>query len=228
MKSIHTVFFDIDDTLIDHTGAELKALLAIKEKYFPNISGEKFQTIWVEKSKINWQLFVDKKLSFSEQRNQRIIDVWQSCNEKVDPQKAAIIFAEYLAFYEEYWMVFPDVLSTLEELKSKSIVLGIITNGNVEQQIKKLTQTNILNFFDTKLTIISEGVGVAKPSPEIFNLAQQKANRKPEELLFIGDNYKTDIAPALTLRWNALLIDRSSGDSNKTTVRTLKEVVSYI
>jgi len=43
MKNITTIFFDIDGTLIDHKGAQNKAIEQIRKKYLPNFSNEKFQ-----------------------------------------------------------------------------------------------------------------------------------------------------------------------------------------
>lgn len=134
---------------------------------------------------------------------------------------------EYLAFYEQHWSAYPDVISTLNDLK-KNISIGIITNGNKVQQLKKLTNVNILHFFENNLIIISNEVGFSKPSLEIFAVAEQRANTANKNILFIGDSYSTDIEPALKSNWNALIIDRARANSDETTINGLGEIANFV
>jgi len=224
MKSISTIFFDLDDTLIDHKGAERTALFLIKDKYFPKADKTKFEKVWLEMTKKNWQQFVEKKLTFEQQRTNRIIEVWDAFKTHISEEIAKNIFMEYLSFYEKSWSVFPDVLPTLEQLSKKDIVLGIISNGNPQQQLKKLRALGIYDFFQKDLIIISESVGFSKPSFDIFNLAQKTVAVKTANMLYIGDNYQTDIEPAIKLKWNALLIDRTQIKSNDKMVKDLSEI----
>ena len=223
MKNILTVFFDLDDTLIDHKGAERKALFSIKEKYFSSIADGEFEKIWVEKTQKNWRLFTEKKIGFEEQRNNRIRDVWNHFDNVITESTARAIFLEYLVFYEQHWTVFPDVVDTLKNLKEKCR-LGIITNGNTQQQLKKLAYVNILDFFEKNLIIISEEVKISKPSIEIFKLAEERANTVGGNNLIIGDNYSTDIEPALSVGWNALLIDRNKTTKDFGIINSLSQI----
>ena len=47
--------------------------------------------------------------------------------------------------------------------------------------------------------IESAEVGVRKPDMQIFQIALDKAGCRPEEAVIIGDSYKNDIQPAITL-----------------------------
>jgi FMN phosphatase YigB (HAD superfamily) len=74
---IKIILFDIDNTLIDHTSAEKKAILEIHDKYFKEqISQDHFKKLWMEKTKKNWKLFEEQRLTFKQQQEQRIIDIW--------------------------------------------------------------------------------------------------------------------------------------------------------
>ena len=68
-------------------------------------------------------------------------------------------FGVYLRCYESHWSLFADVLVCLERLSS--MPLGIISNGNSDQQHQKLKRTGILERFST--VVISEEVGASKP-----------------------------------------------------------------
>lgn len=54
---IEIVLFDIDDTLVDHSGAEGKAVQGIGRSFFPNVDPGSFEAVWLGKTKANWELF---------------------------------------------------------------------------------------------------------------------------------------------------------------------------
>ncbi len=49
-------------------------------------------------------------------------------------------------------------------------------------------------------------VGVRKPDPKIFSLGVEALGMRPEEVVVIGDTYKKDILPALTIGCKAIWI----------------------
>jgi putative hydrolase of the HAD superfamily len=210
MNKIKIIFFDIDNTLLDHKGAELKALYKVREKYFPNTSEEEFENVWIFETKKNWKLFEEKKLTFEEQRTQRIIDVWSRFGKKITSKKAKEIFKEYLFFYEESWKLFPMVKDVLNSLKASKIKLGIISNGDRNQQIKKLKSIKIHSLIEEDLLIASGDMKISKPNPEIFIYAQSATTYKAEEILMVGDNLEQDIEPAKKLGWNTLYVNHFS------------------
>lgn len=66
--------------------------------------------------------------------------------------------------------------------------------GNVETV---LADFDLLRYF--KKIVESAVVGVRKPDPKIFELGVEALGLKPEEVLVVGDSYKKDILPALSL-----------------------------
>ena len=52
----------------------------------------------------------------------------------------------------------------------------------------------------------SSKVGFRKPMPEIYQIAQEKAGVKPEEILFI-DNRQKNLVPAASLGWQTYFYD---------------------
>ena len=74
----------------------------------------------------------------------------------------------------------------------KHFEVGIITNGSTQRQRAKIINTNLNNYFDT--IIISEEVGLSKPDKRIFELALNKLDVQPEDVLFVGDDLEKDIA----------------------------------
>ncbi|HIT38930.1 MAG TPA: HAD family hydrolase [Candidatus Caccoplasma intestinavium] len=74
--------------------------------------------------------------------------------------------------------------------------LALVSNfyGNLSAV---LDDFDLKNCFDT--VIESARVGVRKPSPAIFSLALDTLQLSPAEAIVVGDSYKNDIAPALSL-----------------------------
>ena len=207
MKNITTIFFDIDGTLIDHKGAQQKAIEQIRKKYLPDFSNERFQTNWLKFTKKNWLLFEQGKINFLEQKIARVRDTWKSFNRSIDNKYAGKIINEYVSNYEFNLTIFPHILSTLRYLYKKKYRLGIISNGNNSQQIKKLKKINVYDLFEEKLIFISEKIGYAKPDVRIFHQAQKISGTNPTQIAFFGDDINNDIIPAKNLHWQTILID---------------------
>lgn len=131
---VEIVFFDIDDTLVNHSDAERKAILHMGQSFFPNVDPHFFETTWLEMTGINWELFRRGEKTFAQQRIGRIQDVWERFGRVIGPDEAENHFGQYLTVYEEHRELLPDVCEVLEEFHRRAIKLGIISNGNSDQR----------------------------------------------------------------------------------------------
>lgn len=93
-------------------------------------------------------------------------------------------------------------------LRAKRLRIGVLTNGNRQQQIDKLRVVGLLNLVDVVCT--SEGIGVQKPDPRAFETLAARLRVAPVDCLFVGDNPDQDIAGAHAAGMEALLIDHRS------------------
>jgi len=113
------IFFDIDDTLVDHGSAVRAAVEALHCTVAVNISLEKFFLAWTDALARQFGRYLAGEISYEEQRRARV-------RETIDPtlsDKAADqIFSMYLANYEANWSLFPDVGPCLERLASYRLV----------------------------------------------------------------------------------------------------------
>ena len=103
------------------------------------------------------------------------------------------------------WMLFPETLDALKQLKNLSLKLGIISNFD-SRIYPVLESLNIRDFFDA--VIISSEVGFAKPSSQIFAAAVQVLAVPAAEILMVGDSPEDDIDAAARCGLKAILIDR--------------------
>lgn len=130
--------------------------------------------------------------------------------------------------YKWEFRVYNDALPTLKMLKKRGLVLGLISNvaQDMESTYTKLGFQPYLNF-----KVTSAEVGFDKPRPEIFLAALKKAAVKPEEALYVGDQYQIDIVGARGVGIKALLIDRNDyfpGVTDCPRIRSLDEIKKYL
>jgi putative hydrolase of the HAD superfamily len=124
--------------------------------------------------------------------------------------------------------VYDDTLSTLKELKNRDLTIGLVSNV-VQNMESTYTSLGLQPYLDFKVT--SSEVGYDKPSPEIFMAALDKAKVKPEESIFVGDQYHLDIVGARGVGMKALLIDHNDYFSDITDcprIRSLTEITQYL
>jgi len=101
---------------------------------------------------------------------------------------------------------FNDSISTLRMLKERGLTLGMISNAakDMEETYRSLGLQDNIDF-----VITSFEVGSEKPNPEIFLAALQKAGMRPDEVIFVGDQYDLDILGARGVGMKAIMIDRN-------------------
>lgn len=203
-----TIFFDIDETLVNYEQAQVNALKNIKKKYFPKThSFPLFFTQWNEYTQKNWQRFEKGELTFEEQRLKRVKDTWEFFDKKIKDPKANNVIKEYVSTYESLIKSYPYVFETLRALSKQKYSLGVISNGGYRQQLRKLKKIGVYPLFKKDLIIISEKVGFAKPDLKIFVYAQKQANTLGSSILYFGNDIEKDIIPAEKLGWKTVLVD---------------------
>ena len=84
----------------------------------------------------------------------------------------------------------PGAPECLARLKADGYILGIGTDMTIDVQLEKLERLGILSYFD--FIVSSEEANAEKPDPRLFHICVEKAGVRPEECLFLGDNYKKD------------------------------------
>jgi putative hydrolase of the HAD superfamily len=105
----------------------------------------------------------------------------------------------------ENWAVYPDVLDTIERLRSRQIRIGILSNATSDL-VGFLDEIGLLGLFD--FTLVSAIVGTRKPDRRIFERALQQAGVEPANAAHVGDMYLEDILGARNAGVRPFLIDR--------------------
>ncbi|MCK6065728.1 MULTISPECIES: HAD family hydrolase [Microbacterium] len=146
--------------------------------------------------------------SFEEQRRRRLLTLLPTLGIEFDDSASSLdaLFARYLAAYRSAWRPFPDVVEVLESLRSRGFRIGVLTNGNEEQQLAKLKAIGVEDIIDA--VCISEAIGVQKPDARAFEALAVRLDIAPAECLFIGDNPRQDVVGARAAGMRATQIER--------------------
>ncbi|NIQ03481.1 MAG: HAD-IIIA family hydrolase [Nitrospinaceae bacterium] len=114
-------------------------------------------------------------------------------------------------YYEKIYSrrrVFPEVIETLASLKNSGIAMAVVSNTTNPGSMKDYEQTlmGLDSYF--QFSIYSSEVPYRKPHPSIFQLALDRLNMKPEEVLFVGDNLRMDVQGAQSVGMKAAWLNR--------------------
>lgn len=199
------IFFDLDGTLLDFKGAEYRGVLAFYDKYQSSYglkdNPDAFYDAWCRIGQKHYARFLRGELSFVQQKIERM-------RELLDPtaseREAAACFQHYVASFESHWQPFDDVFPCLQRLEGQR--LGIITNGDLEQQRRKLEAMGLSDRFE--VLIASSEAGHAKPDARIFELACARAGIPLHAMVYVGDDVKTDITPCQSMSAKGIWVNR--------------------
>ncbi|MGE1126659.1 HAD family hydrolase [Bacillus wiedmannii] len=217
------MLFDLDDTLLDRDKAVDNLFLLVLEKCYEDVS-DTVKNNMLQKFKE----YDKREYGIS---NKTI--VLESLFDEFTP-----IYRLPHNYIQDFWNEnFPTCFSIdqntihfLNHIKSH-FKIGIITNGSTHRQKAKIINTNLNNYFDT--IIISEEVGLSKPDKRIFELALNKLNVQPEDVLFIGDDLEKDIAGPQNANikgvwFNPQKIKNTTQIQPYAEINTLDSLLSYV
>jgi putative hydrolase of the HAD superfamily len=117
-----------------------------------------------------------------------------------------------LKLEEVYWSTFLNsmkvregALELMNNARLNGIEMAIVTDLTAQIQLRKLEKLSLNQY--VRYMVSSEEAGVEKPEPAIFQLALDKLNLKPSEVIMIGDSYEKDIKGAESIGIKAYQID---------------------
>lgn len=205
LSDIKWIFFDLGSTLIDETVADTHRILEM-------ISG----------TDITEEAFREKR--------------FEMIRKGLNGDLSTI---DYFGLTKTPWhsedeVPYPDVVSTLMELKQRGYKLGVIANQNYGTE-DRLNNWNLRQFFD--VIAASAELSMEKPDPVIFEWALNQADCRPQDAVMIGDRMDNDIAPANRLGIHTVRLKRGLGayhepqsddETPESTISMLKELLDLL
>lgn len=203
------VIFDLDDTLYSE-----KQYVKSGYKAVAKLLGDESLTNRL------WEYFENGKPAIDELLNEL------GCSDKKD---------ECLEAYREHMpeiTLYDGVVDLILELKNKGIKVGIITDGRVSGQKKKLQALGLDKMVDD-IIITDElgGIQFRKPCDIAFRVMQRKWRIPFEQMMYVGDNPSKDFQACkqLGMRWvyfkNVEGIYSISGIKEGKSISSLKELI---
>lgn len=207
MKRVQAVGFDLDGTLFDHRGSATEAI----DAFICYLGGEPsalVRKMWFAEEKVQFERWRSGELTFQGQRRARLKSVLPRLGLPVPDADSNLdlLFEKYLNAYRSAWRPFPDSAATLNELRHAGMRIGVLTNGNEDQQVDKLRSIGLYDLLD--VVCVSESLGMHKPDRRAFEVLSDRLGVMPKECVFVGDNPEQDVAGALSAGMQALLVDR--------------------
>lgn len=128
----------------------------------------------------------------------------------------------------EHYALFPDALPALRELAATGYTLGIVSNFEawLEPLLERLGVLSLMS-----VVVVSGTEGIEKPDEEIFRRALERLSVSPERTVYVGDNPRIDVAPALAMGMGAVLVDRRGvhdAVDGAPVVRSLEQIPAVI
>lgn len=208
---IEAVLFDMDGTLIDHQAAAGEAVTAslLALGGAPPVEPGWVVRRWRELEEEAMNRYLAGELTFREQRRLRVTRLAEEFGLGTWPaEQADAWFATYLARYEAAWRTYPDVAPALAALTAAHphLRLGVITNGDADQQRRKLRHVGLTGLLH-HATVSSEA-GAVKPEPEIFHTACRALRLHPSRVVYVGDRLRTDAEAARNAGLHGIWLDR--------------------
>lgn len=235
MTQIKTIFFDLDDTLVDNLYAQRAAMADTYEHFRSIFHAIPLDRLNDEFEKVNlrlWEQLSRHEITAREYYQQRFLQTLQKVFSltpliKYDLRDAFTIDPYFDERYEAHvreTAAATDLLNTLHGRYD----LGLITNGFRDIQHRKLAALGWTSLFSHIIT--SEDAGAMKPHEDIFFSAERASAREPKEIVFVGDNFHNDVAAAKRHGWRTVWFNPRSHEAPDASadfeVRTLHDVAA--
>lgn len=199
VSAIRFVYFDLDDTLLDHRAAERAALADCHIRFAEHFDGHdlaEVQTTYHAGNVPLWRRYAAGEIDRDDVQRLRFEALVEAFELEIDPR---VLGDTYLTCYGERWQWIDGAESAFHAIADHYPV-GLLTNGFADQQRGKLARFPALHE-RSQAVVISEEVGVMKPHPQIFAHAAEQASTKPEEILYVGDSLHSDVEGGQAAGW---------------------------
>ena len=184
LANIQAVVFDLDGTLLDRR---------LSFERFVHDQWERFRVVL---QPVDRAQYVQTVIEFDRDgyAPRKELFTGTLARFELPAELAETLLRDYRAGFPSACSLFPDAAQTLTSLRAAGLRLGLITNGSVRMQDRKLKCLALESAFDSVL--ISDAEGVSKPDPEIFRRALERLDTRPDRSAFVGDHPEVDVSGA--------------------------------
>ena len=180
------ILFDLDDTLMDHTGASIKGLDSwCQELGLPTGQYQRWAEIefkWVSR-------YERGDLSHPQQRRERAKEFTGQLH--LTDEQATKLYDGFIRGYQAHWAAFDNAIPTIHTALAAGKKVGILTNGAREMQEGKVRAGGLV--IDGVELIPLVEYDAPKPRLGAYSLGCEIIGTAPERTVMIGDNWLNDV-----------------------------------
>ena len=212
-----TCFFDLDDTLYDRENSFYFAY----EKYFGKAERE-----YLDKAFAAWQfrgneVFMPSQrgeISMEEMYIYRIQKAMADLGVEISDKESLDFQAAYADALDNIYLT-DVVIGILDKCSTIFDRIGVITNGPSGHQRDKIASLDLDKWMDNSLYVISGDLGFDKPDKRIYEHAAKLADKRPRDLVMIGDSFANDVVAAKECGWKAVWRNKFNVEMPKKGIR---------
>jgi putative hydrolase of the HAD superfamily len=193
------IYFDLDDTLLDHRSAERAALLDVHAHFslFEKTETTTLIDTYHQVNSMQWRQYSQGEISRQQLQRNRFEQTLEKLD--LDSSGYAPIGQYYIACYRNHWQ-WMEGAEALYQRVVQQYPVGILTNGFAETQRKKLDDFGF--YHSAEHVVISEDVGALKPDPQVFEYATLQTGLDKDDILYVGDSFTSDIEGGAHFGWD--------------------------
>jgi HAD superfamily hydrolase (TIGR01662 family) len=211
-NDINTIYFDLDGTLRYNRPSFIEALTSyILQLGLPSeIANSRSAHRWLYSYWAQSQDLISDRATFDEDEDSFWINhsrrylLASGCQSEQAARLAPELTHSMREKYTPQDLVADDIPELLQSLKQNGFRLAVISNRNnpFEEQLETL---GINSYFEYSLA--AGTIDAWKPDPRIFQYALNQMEAKPENAVYVGDNYFADVVGAHNAGMHAVLVD---------------------
>jgi HAD superfamily hydrolase (TIGR01549 family) len=237
---MRTVFFDLDDTILDSTPISNRIFFKIKNLVDPSLDDIEFLKTFRTIARKNLYKYADYPINdliglapvdlLMVSDDYELADIPKLKREiardlkevyKVDFNEDEF-YKEILNMRYDYSVKIPGMMELVRELRSEGYVTGLITNGASEVQQAKIDAANIRDDFD--YIFVSGEYMVGKPDLKFYKIILDESHAASKDSVMVGDNIRNDCLAALAMGMHAIHFGEESSNYAMTNAKNAEEV----
>lgn len=222
-ETIRAVLLDLDDTLFDHQHCAREALLGVRGLH-DGLAAVDPTTLEQSHARILEELHLEVlagHVDLDAARIERFRRLYLVAGLDADEHLVTRTAAAYRAGYIAARRPVEGAAAFLKAVRVRASVV-IVSNNLLHEQREKLRDCGLDGYVDS--LVVSEEVGVSKPSARIFEVALQRARVRADAAVMIGDSWANDIEGARAAGIRAIWFNRDGSASPDAAVPVLRSL----
>jgi putative hydrolase of the HAD superfamily len=216
------VILDLDDTLIDYTGAASSCWQTICDETAPSIGavGAQLHAAVMDTRTWYWADLERNRLGRANpvEASRQIVTLAFERLGIIAGEHVEMMALAYQQRRRELVTIFPESVEVVETLRARGHRLAMITNGATATQRDKIERFDLGRLFDHLL--VEGEFGIGKPDARVYQHVLGELGVSADQAVMVGDDLERDVAGPQRAGMLGVWIDRAgAGVPASSTIR---------